>query len=257
MFDRRKPRPGGADRRAPERPETRERAEPINVGGTISRIAPQRDPERVSIYIDGQFVLGLGAAIAEEQGLRVGQVLSAAEVGALRERDELGKATDKALAFLTSRPRSLREVRDRLKEKEVPPATIEAVVTRLESWGYVGDEGFARYWIENRTVNQPRGKRLLRQELWRKGVERETVDQMLEEAAIDEGGAALALARKRLNQLRALDEQTQRRRLAAFLQRRGYDWPTVKGALDSLFSPSGDADESEALGDSDSYDYQG
>lgn len=246
--------------RSPRRPDERERPErpePRNVGGTITRIAPQRDPDRVSIYLDGQFVLGLGAAIAEERGLRVGQILAVEQVAGLREQDELGKAVDKALAFLTARPRSIREVRDRLKEKEIPPATIDAVVARLESWGYVGDEGFARYWIENRSANQPRGKRLLRQELWRKGVERETVDQALDAAELDEEGAALALARKRINQLRALDEQTQRRRLAAFLQRRGYDWPTVKRALDRLLSPTDEADDGEALGDSDSYAYEG
>lgn len=227
-------------------------------GGTITRIAPQRDPGRVSIFLDGQFALGVGAQIAEERGLRVGQVLTAVEVAALRTDEELGRAVEKALAFLTVRPRSLREVRDRLKEKEVPPETIEAVIARLEGWGYIGDEGFARYWVENRSANQPRGKRLLRQELWRKGVERETVDQVLDEVELDEAGAALTLARKRLNQVRGLDEQTQRRRLAAFLQRRGYDWPTVKGALDALFSPSDDdGGEGESLGDSDSYAYEG
>ncbi len=229
----------------------------ITVGGTITRIAPQRDPNRVSIYLDGRFIFGLNATIAEEHGLRVGQSLSVAEVTAIREREEVNKAVDKALAFLTSRPRSIREVRDRLKEKEIPPDTIDAVVTRLEGWGYVGDEGFARYWIENRGANQPRGKRLLRQELWRKGVERETVDQVLDELEVDEAGGALALARKRLNQLRGYDEQTQRRRLAAFLQRRGYDWPTVKGALDTLFAATDDTGDGEPLGDSDSYDYKG
>ena len=226
----------------------------VAVGGTITRIAPQRDPKRVSIYLDGRFTLGLDATIAEEQGLRVGQTLSAAEVAAIREQEELNKAVDKALAFLTSRPRSIREVRDRLKEKEIPPDTIDAVVARLEGWGYVGDEGFARYWVENRGANQPRGKRLLRQELWRKGVERETVDRVLDELEVDEAGGALALARKRFNQLRNYDEQTQRRRLAAFLQRRGYDWPTVKGALDALFA---ETDDGEPLGDSDSYAYEG
>lgn len=238
-----------------------ERPQPQIVGGRITRIAPQRDPARVSLYLDGRFVLGIGTAIMEERGLRVGQDLTAAEVGALCERDELGKAVDKALAFLTSRPRSIREVRDRLKEKEIPPATIDAVMARLEGWGYIGDEGFARYWVENRTANQPRGKRLLRQELWLKGVERETVDQVLEEAELNEDVAALGLARKRLGQLRALDEQTQRRRLGAFLQRRGYDWPTVKHALDTLFqqATAGEATEGEdgeALGDSDSYAYE-
>jgi regulatory protein len=230
---------------------------PKIASGTISRIAPQRDPERVSIYLNGEFALGLSNLIAEERGLRVGQMLSAEQVASLRAADELDKAVNKALAFLTIRPRSIREVRDRLKEKEVVPETIDAVITRLEGWGYIGDEGFARYWVENRGSNQPRGKRLLRQELWRKGVERETVDQVLEEATIDEYGDALTLARKRLVQLRALDEQTQRRRLASFLQRRGYDWPTTKRALDALLRSSGEADDSEPLGDSDSYMYSG
>jgi regulatory protein len=240
------------DPRSDPRPER-----PTIASGTISRIAPQRDPERVSIYLDGQFALGLSNLLAEERGLRVGQALSVEQVASLRAADELDKAVNKALAFLTVRPRSIREVRDRLKEKEVIPETIDAVIARLEGWGYIGDEGFARYWVENRGSNQPRGKRLLRQELWRKGVERETVEQVLEEATIDEFGDALTLARKRLVQLRMLDEQTQRRRLSSFLQRRGYDWPTTRRALDALLRPSGDADDSEPLGDSDSYMYSG
>ena len=239
-------------------PTERAERKPVTiVGGRLTRIAPQRDPARVSLYIDGSFVLGISTAIMDEQGLRVGQEFTAAQVASLHAQDELGKAVDKALAFLTSRPRSIREVRDRLKEKEIPPETIDAVMTRLEGWGYIGDEGFARYWIQNRTANQPRGKRLLRQELWQKGVERETVDHVLEEAELNEEGAALGLARKRLGQLHSLDEQTQRRRLGAFLQRRGYDWPTVKHALDTLFSEATEGDDGEALGDSDSYAYEG
>lgn len=234
-------------------------AMPPHPGGTITKIAPQlRDAGRVSIFLDGQFAVALDATAAEERGLRVGQGLSSAAMAELRATDELGKAVDKALAFLTARPRSIREVRDRLKEKEVPPATIEAVIARLAGWGYIGDEGFARYWVENRGANQPRGKRLLRQELWRKGVERETTDRVLEESEIDEFGDALALARKRAHQVRTLDEQTQRRRIGAFLQRRGYDWPTVKRALDGLFAESdGEEGEGEPLGDSDSYGYEG
>ena len=227
--------------------------------GTITKIEPQRrEPERVNVFIDGRFAFGLGATIAQERGLRPGRRLSGAEIAALQADDELGKAVDKALGFLTYRPRSIREVRDRLAKKGVEPATIEAVIERLAGWGYIGDEGFARYWIENRGANQPRGKRLLRQELWQKGVERETVDRALEEADLDEFDAALTLARKRLRQVPALDEPAQRRRLGAFLQRRGYDWPTVKRVLDTLLKPGDEAaDDGEPLGDSDSYAYEG
>lgn len=228
---------------------------PASGPGTITKIEPQRrDPERVNVFVDGRFAFGLGAAIAEERGLRPGRRLSAPEIAALQADDELGKAVDKALGFLTYRPRSVREVRDRLAKKGVEPATIEATIERLAGWGYIGDEGFARYWVENRGANQPRGKRLLRQELWQKGVERETVDRVLEEAELDEYDTALTLARKRLRQVAALDEPTQRRRLGAFLQRRGYDWPTVKRVLDTLLTPGNEAgDEGEPLGDSDSY----
>ncbi len=228
---------------------------PASGPGTITKIEPQRrDPERVNVFVDGRFAFGLGAAIAEERGLRPGRRLSTAEIAALQADDELGKAVDKALGFLTYRPRSVREVRDRLAKKGVEPATIEATIERLAGWGYIGDEGFARYWVENRGANQPRGKRLLRQELWQKGVERETVDRVLEEAELDEYDTALTLARKRLRQVAALDEAAQRRRLGAFLQRRGYDWPTVKRVLDTLLTPGNEAgDEGEPLGDSDSY----
>jgi regulatory protein len=225
----------------------------------ITRLSPQRrDPSRVNVYLDGQFAFGLAATLAEERGLRVGHALRPEEIAALQADDELGKATDRALAFLTYRPRSIREVRDRLAKKGVEPEVVEAVLERLAGWGYVGDEGFARYWIENRGANQPRGRRLLQQELWRKGVEKETIDQALEESELDEDAGALALARKRLPQLRALDEPTQRRRLAAYLQRRGYDYPTTRRALDTLLNPDdGDAEEGDPLGDSDSYAYDG
>ena len=228
----------------------------------ITRLSPQRrDPSRVNVYLDGQFAFGLAATLAEERGLRVGHALRPEEIAALQADDELGKATDRALAFLTYRPRSIREVRDRLAKKGVEPEVVEAVLERLAGWGYVGDEGFARYWIENRGANQPRGRRLLQQELWRKGVEKETIDQALAESELDEDAGALALARKRLPQLRALDEPTQRRRLAAYLQRRGYDYPTTKRALDTLLSPddgdNADAAEGDPLGDSDSYAYEG
>lgn len=226
---------------------------------TITRIAPQqRDPERMNVFVDGKFAFGLATAIVEERGLRVGQTLPSDEIAALRDQDEVTKAVNKALVFLTARPRSVREVRDRLAKKGVEPAVIEAVLERLSGWGYIGDDDFARYWVENRGLNQPRGKRLLRQELWQKGVARETVDEVLAKSELDEAGAALELARKRLRQLRALDEQTQRRRLSAYLQRRGYDYPTIKRALDTLLIPSEDNTEGgEPLGDSDSYAYDG
>jgi regulatory protein len=194
----------------------------------------QRDPERVSVFLDGAFAFGLPALVAAEQGLHVGDELTAEQVDRLKALDEQAKAVAAALNLIARRPRSEREVRDRLARKGYPPATIDAAVAKLENWRYLDDEAFARYWVENREANKPRGRRLLAQELRLKGVDRETIRQTIDETEIDEASAALELGRAKLRTYGKLEPDVARRRLAAFLMRRGYGYDIVKPALDRL-----------------------
>lgn len=212
--------------------------------GTITEIADQaRDPERVSVFLDGQFAFGVAREIAAREGLFVGRSLSAAEVADLLRADEAARATNAALHFLGYRPRSEREVRDRLRRRGFSDEAIEAAVARLLDWRYLDDAEFARFWVENRAEHQPRGRRRLRAELRAKGVDADLVDQAIDEAGGDEFPAALALARKRVTSLRGLDPLVQRRRLAGFLQRRGYDWDIVRSVLDAVLGENEDAAE--------------
>jgi regulatory protein len=204
----------------------------------------KRNPERVNVYLDGAFAFGLPADAVLSHGLRTGVVLDPSVIAELKELDETAKATDAAIRLLTSRPRSMREIRDRLRRKDYDDETIDRVVTRLRDWRYVDDEAFARYWVENREANRPRGRRLLEQELRFKGIERETVGNAIEEAGLDERAGALEIARAKLRSYRGLEEPIARRRLGAFLARRGYGYEVVKPVLDELFGESED-DESE------------
>ncbi|MDI3340543.1 MAG: RecX family transcriptional regulator [Sphaerobacter sp.] len=214
--------------------------------GTITQIADQvRDPNRVNVFLDGEFAFGLARELVDRHGLMVGQELTAAEVAALLRADEAERATQAALHFLSYRPRSEREVRDRLHRRGFSDEAIAAAIERLERWRYLDDAAFARFWVENRAEHQPRGRRALRAELRAKGVEPELVEVAIDEVGGDEQAAALALARKRVTALRGLDPSVQRRRLAGYLQRRGYDWDTVRRVLDAVL---GD-DEAAAEGD--------
>ena len=144
--------------------------------GRITEIAPQaRDPERVSVFLDGVFAFGLPREVALREGLTVGDELDAERVAELRAVDEAARATSAALAFLSYRPRSEREVRDRLRQKGYARAATDAAVAKLEGWRYLNDEDFARFWVEHRAANQPRGRLLLEQGLRRKGIDRELV----------------------------------------------------------------------------------
>src|SRR5690348_3557382 len=121
------PRRSGFGRRPKPGPDERPQPKP----GRVTDLSPQaRDRERLNVEIDGAFAFGIDRDAALAEGLRIGDHLDAARIAALLAADETARATAAALAFLGYRPRSEREVRDRLRERGFAPATIDAVVAR-------------------------------------------------------------------------------------------------------------------------------
>ncbi len=236
-MESRKPR---QVRRAPGQTTKRE-PRPL-AAGTVTKVTPtQRDPERISIFIEGEFAFALPDIIVATRGLKRGVELTLEQVRELAGIAEGEKATAAALNFVSYRPRSEREVRDRLRRRAFEPEAIDYAIEKMRGWRYLDDTKFAEFWVESRAEHSPRGKRALQSELRAKGVERDVVERVLDETDLDEQPAALELARKRLRSLSSYDEDTQRRRLSAFLARRGYGWDVVKPVLAELFS--GEPDE--------------
>ena len=200
--------------------------------GRITEIRDQvRDPERVSLFVEGDFCLGLPKRVLLDEGLRVGQVLTEEDVDRLAALDAVSRAKESAVRLLGVRPRSRRELEDRLARKGFDETTISIAIERMEELGYVDDEDFARFWIENRVRNRPRGKRLMASELRNKGVSKSAIDSALAETEIDEVADAINLARRRSSQLSGLDRTAWRRRMTGYLQRRGFGWDAIKSAL--------------------------
>jgi regulatory protein len=191
----------------------------------------KKNRQRVNVYLDGQYAFGLQASVAAR--LRVGQALAPEEIAQLQNRDLAEVAYDKALGFLGYRPRSRAELEVYLARRKVPPAVTQTVLARLTAVGLVDDDAFARYWVENRESFRPRGRRSLRFELRRKGVPDAVVETATRE--IDEADSAYRAAQDLAQRLSNLDSQTFRRRLAGFLQRRGFDHEVVKETVNRLW----------------------
>lgn len=215
-----------------KQPDSRSRTA---VAGVISDIKPQRrHPERVSIFVDGDFAFGLPAEEVSRRGLRRGYELSMAESLELVSVDEVSRCTEAALQLISYRPRAERELRSRLRRKGFSDLAIEKTVERMLHWGYLNDESFAEQWVNSRLRGKPRGARLLRQELLAKGVDREVAQEAIDAAEIDEYSAAMSLARKRYERLSGLEPEVRERRLSAYLARRGYDWGLIRRILREL-----------------------
>jgi regulatory protein len=184
----------------------------------------KRNKDRVNVYLDGEFALGVAAIVAAP--LRVGQTLSDVEIEALRRHDGVERSYEKALNFLSYRPRSTEEVRRNLRKKQVDAEVIEAVIERLLRAGLLDDGEFARYWVDNRVKFNPRGARALRHELWSKGVSDRIIDETLED--FTEESAARQVAQAGIRRYKHLDRETCRRRLSAYMARRGFSYAVIK-----------------------------
>jgi regulatory protein len=196
--------------------------------GIITALEVQkRDKQRVNIYIDDEFAFGL--SLIEAARLRKGQVLSEAEINALRNEDDVQRAVDSAAHFLSYRPRSMQEVRRNLTEKDLPAEVVEAAVSRLAVMGYVDDEAFARYWVQNRDEFKPLSQRALRQELRQKGIADAVIAAVLAEQ--DESSLAYKAASGQLRKLRNRTQREFKTKLAAFLQRRGFMYSTIQDVV--------------------------
>jgi len=191
----------------------------------ISAIEPQKkNPQRVNIYLDGEFAFGLASIVAA--WLKVGQVLDEARIAALQDEDEGEAVYQKALHFLGYRPRSSDEVRRNLTKREIAEPLVEATVERLRQAGLLNDAAFAQAWVENRAAFRPRSKSALRVELRRKGLDDEVIGSVLDEQ-VDEEALARQAARKYARRLAGLEWPDFRQKLGGFLARRGFSYATA------------------------------
>jgi regulatory protein len=202
------------------------------MAGTITALQFQkRNKNRVNVYVDGQFAFGLVAI--EAARLRVGQTLSDDDLARLQMRDEVERAYERALNFLSYRPRSKDEVRRNLHKKNVKDKVIEVVVERLVQARLLDDREFSRYWVENRLQFNPRGARALRHELRRKGVSDSVIADTL--ADFDEEVAARKVAKTGARRLAHLEPRDFRRRLGAYMARRGFSYAVMEPLIEEMW----------------------
>lgn len=151
--------------------------------------------------------------------------------------EEFEKCLNSALRFLSFRPRSEKEVRDRLLKKRVSSKTIEQVIIYLKEKDFLSDSKFVRWWIEQRLEFKPKGMRAIKMELRQKGIPSELIEEMLNNLQISnesELEKAKKLAEKKLQQLRLSEREEIVKKIGPFLMRRGFDYQTCKQVIDEI-----------------------
>ena len=218
----------------------------------ISGIVPAPRPAgRFAVLVDGREYAVLSLEAIERLGLAVGRVLDGVEEAIALEQARL-HSYDRALNMLAFRGRSSTELARSLIRKGEDKAHVDWAIARLMEQGLLDDAAFARAFTRARVVGGKQSRRRVEQELARKGVSRtvagEAIEDVFEDEGVDQRAIVEEAARKKLRSLSGLDPAVQRRRLYAFLARRGYDLDDIRAAIAAVGSmaPSDDDLEDEA-----------
>lgn len=198
--------------------------------------ALDRQPRRrnFKLQIDGEQPLSLSPDVCVQFGLRAGDEISDERLSAVREAEERHAAMKSALRLLSYRPRSEREIRDRLTKKGVRQEVRDATLARLREIGLIDDEAYARAFVESRGRASPRARRLIASELRTKGVGRQVADEAA--ADLDEREAAHRAAARRARSLTRVSFAEFRRRLGDFLVRRGFDYEMAEETVSQIWT---------------------
>lgn len=196
----------------------------------ITEIRKERGRYRVSVSSSDEFLVPV--SLMRERPLTVGQPFDIEEYDNWLMLRQYRHALDRAVGYLAARARSRHEVEAKLLQAGYRPCTVEMVLYKLERERILDDADFARQWVEARSARKL-GRSRIAQELRRKGVSADEVEEALE--VIDEDdqlAGAVALAEKAVARIRpGEDSRKAGNRILAMLARRGYSWELSKRAL--------------------------
>ncbi len=197
-----------------------------------------KNNDRVNISVDGVYRFSLDVFQLGELGIKRGNEYTEEELEALETESLFGKLYARAVEYTMLRPHSSKELRDYLWKKTLDkrgkegrikkgysPALTQRVYKRILAKGYVNDEAFTRFWVQNRHQAKGASRRKLISELRVKGIESNVIETVLADVGRnDQDELAKMMGKKRAKYPEDV-------KLMQYLVRQGFSYDDVKRAI--------------------------
>ena len=206
---------------------------------TITEIKKTKNAMRYHLYVDDRFFgIFLDETLAKT-GLKTGQEIDEEELFAIKKENDKKLAFEMALSYLEKYSVSTKGLKDYLKKKQIEKEVIENTVSKLQEYGYLNDEVFAKGYFES--LKGSKGKRAIANKLKEKGINAEIVENLLETVEEEEEfDRALTLGEKFVkNREKTLKNK---QKCLAHLIYKGYDYSVARQVSDKLFNLEDDDD---------------
>lgn len=199
----------------------------------ISSIKQQvKNPQRVSVFVDNKYSFSLSLDELIDQKLKKDDELSQADIKRLKKLSGDGKLRARSLEWLLNRPHSVREFKDYLYRKKADPELGEVLIKEFTDKNYLNEYKFGE-WLIDLQKRRAKSNRAIRSELFKKGLGREMIDELMALGGEGEAQRLKALVAKKRGNSRYKNDP---KKLASYLVSQGFSYHQVKEAL-SLDTP--------------------
>ena len=202
----------------------------------ISKIGRQKNnPERYNIYLDEKYAFAVDESTLIKFALTKGKILEAFEIDEITYEDEIAKAFNRALNFLSFQMRSEYEVKRKLLEAGFGESVVLEAVRKLEKLGFLNDETYSKALLETKKKTAKKGPKAIKQDLVRKGIDKETQNKVLNSFTYEEQlSIAKELAEKAVRSHQNKTPIQIKQKIQELLTRKGYSFTIISEIIEEI-----------------------
>ncbi len=219
----------------------------------ITKISVQKhNKDRYSIFTDSgrgeEYAFSVDEDVLIKHNLKKGMELDDFAVTEMLFQDDIRKAYNTAINYLSHRMRSESEVREHLKKKEISDAVIKEAIHKLYEFNFLNDEEFANAFVSTKLNTTDKGAEVIKMELKEKGIAPDLITKVVDEVSFDEQlEKAIKLSEKYALKNKKDSSRILKQKIEQMLRRKGYSFSIIRAALDETDVEKENEDEMDAL----------
>lgn len=215
----------------------------------ITKITQQKNNvERYNIYLNDKYAFPVDEAILVKYALTKGSALTPDEIAEINYEDEIRKAYNKALHYLSFQMRSEHEIQEKLRTLSFGDAVILEAIQKLKAYGFINDETFATALLNTKKQTMKKGPKAIAQDMHKKGITKQTQEEVLQQYTTDE---QLELAEQLAEKVARSEKQKTpaqiKQKIQATLSRKGYTFDVINEVLQRITLERDDQDWREMI----------
>lgn len=212
----------------------------------------QKNQDRYNIFIDygkgEEFAFSVDANVLIKYQLKKGLELDEFSLMEIQYHDDIQKAYNSAIFYLSKRIRSVKEIFDYLRKKDFEEPVIQEVIHKLTDQKYIDDKEYALVYVRTQINTTDKGPGLIRMELKERGIDKTFIEIALEQYSYDDQlQKASVLCQKYFQKNSKDSKKVLKQKLENLLGRKGYSFEIMGDAVSNVFLDQQDDEELAAI----------